>query len=148
MNNVYSEHYLKTQIETATKEQLLIMFYDGALRFINRAVSAIEDNNIEQRSYCINKAMAIISELSATLNHDIGGQIAADLEALYDFMHRELIKANSENSKKPLDAVLTILTDLRDTWKEAIIIQKQRTSAPKSPTPGQHEAHKSITVTF
>lgn len=120
MTNVYSENYLKNQIETASKEQLLIMFYDGAIRFINRATIAIENNNIEQRSYCINKASAIISELSTTLNHDIGGQIATDLDALYDFMIRELVKANASNSVKPLNPVLTILTDLRETWKEAI----------------------------
>ena len=74
MTNVYSENYLRNQIESSSKEQLLIMFYDGAIRFVTRAENAIRDNNIEQRSHCINKASAIIAELSATLDHEIGGE--------------------------------------------------------------------------
>ena len=57
MVNAYSDNYLKNQIETATKEQLLIMFYDGAIAFIARATNAIDENNNEQKTYCINKAI-------------------------------------------------------------------------------------------
>ena len=129
MTNAYSENYLRNQIESASREQLLIMFYDGAIRFVTRAENAIRDNNIEQRNYCINKASAIVAELSATLDHEIGGQIASDLEALYDFMHRELIKANIENSLAPLETVKTLLTDLNETWKRAIEINKKASAS-------------------
>ena len=129
MTNAYSENYLRNQIESASREQLLIMFYDGAIRFVTRAENAIRDNNIEQRNYCINKASAIVAELSATLDHEIGGQIASDLEALYDFMHRELIKANVKNSLAPLETVKTLLTDLNETWKRAIEINKKASSS-------------------
>ena len=129
MINAYSENYLRNQIESASKEQLLIMFYDGAISFVSRAENAIRENNIEQRNYCINKASAIITELSVTLDHDIGGQIASDLEALYDFMIRELIKANIENRLSSLKTVKTLLTDLGDTWKLAIKTNKKATSS-------------------
>lgn len=129
MINAYSENYLRNQIESASKEQLLIMFYDGAISFVTRAENAIRENNIEQRNYCINKASAIITELSVTLDHDIGGQIASDLEALYDFMIRELIKANIENRLSSLKTVKTLLTDLGDTWKLAIKTNKKATSS-------------------
>jgi flagellar protein FliS len=129
MTNAYSENYLRNQIESASKEQLLIMFYDGAIRFVTRAENAIRENNIEQRNYCINKASAIIAELSVTLDHGIGGKIAADLEALYDFMHRELIKANVENSLTSLETVKTLLTDLSETWKRAIEINKKASAS-------------------
>ena len=129
MTNAYSENYLKNQIESASKEQLLIMFYDGAISFVSRAENAVRENNIEQRNYCINKASAIITELSVTLDHEIGGKIAADLEALYDFMHRELIKANVENSLTPLETVKTLLTDLNETWKRAIEIDKKASAS-------------------
>ena len=101
------------------------MFYDGAIRFVTRAENAIKENNIEQKSYCINKASAIITELSVTLDHKIGEQIASDLEALYEFMNRELIKANIKNSLAPLETVKTLLTDLSETWKSAIEINKK-----------------------
>ena len=129
MTNAYTENYLINQIESASKEQLLIMFYEGAISFVNRAENAVRENNIEHRNYCINKASAIITELSVTLDHEIGGQIASDLEALYDFMNRELIKANVENSLAPLETVKTLLTDLSDTWKRAIKINKKASSS-------------------
>ena len=129
MTNVYSDNYLKNQIETASQEQLLIMFYDGAIRFVTRAENAVKENNVEQRAYCINKASAIITELSVTLDHEIGRNIAADLEALYDFMGRELIKANIKNSLAPLKTVRTLLTDLRETWNQAIEANKKKSAA-------------------
>jgi flagellar protein FliS len=129
MVNTYSDNYLKNQIESATREQLLIMFYDGAIRFITRAVQSIDDNNIEQKTYCINKAIAIISELSNTLDHKISEEITADLAALYDFMNRELIKVNLNNNQDSLKFVIKLLTDLRETWKEAIQIHKNATES-------------------
>ena len=142
MTNAYSDNYLRNQIESASKEQLLIMFYDGAIRFVNRAENAVRENNIEQRNYCINKASSIIAELSVTLDHQIGGQIAADLEALYDFMKRELIKANVKNSLAPLETVKTLLTDLSETWKQAIEINKEE--SPSSVM--QHKHYKPLSI--
>ena len=144
MTNAYSENYLRNQIESASKEQLLIMFYDGAIRFVTRAENAIKEYNIEQRNYCINKASAIIAELSATLDHEIGGQIAPDLEALYDFMNRELIKANVNNSLAPLETVKTLLTDLSETWKRAIQINKK--VSPSSMVQDNHYKPLSIAL--
>ncbi len=125
MVNAYSNNYLENQINSATPEQLLIMLYDGAIRFTNQAVQAINDNNIEGRNYYINKACAIISELNATLDHDIGGKIASDLNLLYDYLLRELHKANSSNNADKLSPVLRILSDLRETWQKAIELNKK-----------------------
>ena len=129
MTNMYSENYLKNQIESASREQLLIMFYDGAIRFVSRAEHAIKEKKIEQRNYCINKANAIIAELSVTLDHEIGGEIAANLQALYDFMGRELIRANIHNSLDPLETVKTLLTELRNTWTQAIEINRKEAAS-------------------
>ncbi len=84
---------------------------------------------LNRETICINKASAIIAELSVTLDHEIGGKIATDLEALYDFMNRELIKANIKNSLTPLETVKTLLTDLSETWKQAIEINKKASSS-------------------
>jgi len=130
MVNAYSDNYLKNQIESATREQLLIMFYDGAIRFISRAVQSIDDNDHEQKTYCINKAIAIISELSNTLDYKISEDISANLAALYDFMNRELIKANINNNQDSLTFAIKLLSDLRETWKEAIQSQKNVTESP------------------
>lgn len=133
MVNAYSNNYLESQIKSASPEQLLIMFYDGAIRFTSQATQAIHDKNIEKRNYFINKACAIVTELNATLDHDIGGKVSEDLSRLYDFMLRELHKANSNNNAKNTQTVEKLLTDLRDTWRQAIDINKKVT-VPKAPS--------------
>jgi flagellar protein FliS len=88
--NAYMNQYQQNQVMTASKEQILIMLYDGAIRFCQHAINASEaGNNIEKLSR-ISKVFAIIAEFSNSLNHDIGGEIAADLDGLYQFMMREL----------------------------------------------------------
>lgn len=125
MMNMYSNNYLENQIATASPEKLLIMFYDGAIRFTNQAIQAITDKKIEQRNYAINKATAIISELSATLDHEIGGEISQNLAALYAYMNRELNMANAKNSDKGLKVVHQLLSELRETWIKAIELNRQ-----------------------
>ncbi|WP_319588646.1 flagellar export chaperone FliS [uncultured Desulfobulbus sp.] len=128
--NMYSNDYLRTQISTASKEQLLLMFYDGAIRFTGRARMAIERGDIQDRNYCIKKANAVIAELDATLNHSIGGKIAEDLDSLYTYMLNELNLATIHNSTEPLIKVEEMLSGLRETWVQAIdIVKKEKQSA-------------------
>ncbi len=75
----------------------------------------------------ISKVFAIIVEFSNTLNHDIGGEIAADLDGLYQFMLRELDKARGATDEKNLHVVEGLLVDLRATWGEAILKNKAET---------------------
>ncbi len=137
--NMYSNDYLKNQIATASKEQLLIMFYDGAIRFTMQAKQAIEKNDIEGRNYALQKASAIVTELAATLDHKIGGKIAEDLDALYAFMLKEYNNATIKNDTSRLIAVENILTDLRETWAQAITITKsEKQNQEIAPEPQQH----------
>lgn len=118
--NGYINQYQQNQIATASPEQLLIMLYDGAIRFSRQAKEAIETNDMATKGKYIGKTMAIISEFTRSLDHDIGGHIAADLDALYAYMIRELSTANLQNDKEKIDIVINLLTDLRQTWVEAI----------------------------
>ncbi len=142
--NMYSNDYLQNQIATASKEQLLIMFYDGAIRFLAQARLGIENNDITGRTYGINKASAIISELSATLDHKIGGKVAEDLDALYAYMLNELTMANMKNDGDRLETVITMLADLRKTWLEAIQIQREERHGITANTP--RAPHQSLSV--
>lgn len=146
--NMYSNDYLKNQIASASKEQLLIMFYDGAIRFTGQAKQAIENSDIERRNYTINKASAIVSELAATLDHDIGGKIAEDLDALYNYMLSEYNLATVKNSVTPLENIETILVDLRETWVQAIetIKAEQQEIVPSSPTTPQQYRPLSVAM--
>lgn len=120
MSAAYIAQYQNSQVNTASPERLLIMMYDGAIRFVGEASSYLEDGRVGERGIAISKAMAIISELSATLDHEIGGQIAANLAGLYDYMLRELLQANLHDDGERLAIVKEMLADLRLTWLEAI----------------------------
>ena len=147
--NMYSHNYLENQIATASPEKLLIMFYDGAIRFTNQAIQAVAENNIEQRNYAINKATAIISELSATLDHEIGGNISHDLASLYAYMNRELNLANARNQDNSLKIVHKMLTELRETWIKAIGLNRQASHMNETmASKAEQGGHKSLSVSL
>ena len=128
------QQYQQNQIYTATPEQILIMLYDGAIRFTRQAMMAGEQGNQVQKLERISKTMAIIVEFSNTLNHEIGGQIAADLDGLYQFMIRELNAARKDDSGEKLKTVEGLLVDLRETWGQAIDINRGQQDETKSVT--------------
>ena len=117
--NAYMNQYQNTHVETASPEKILIMLYDGAIRFNRQAMQAMDDGNKEVQNEKITRTLAIISEFATSLDHEIGGEIAADLDALYMFMIRELTRANVEKDRKALETVDELLSDLRNTWVEA-----------------------------
>ena len=123
--NAYTQQYQQNQILTASPEQILVMLYDAAIRFTRQAKIGIETGNRVQKLEGVSRAMAIITEFANTLDHNIGGEIAANLDALYAFMNNELSKANLNNDIEKLKVVETLLLDLRGTWAEAIEIARK-----------------------
>jgi len=97
MTNPYSQ-YQKTQVTTASREKVLLMLYEGAIRFTKLAHSALKQKKIAEKGKYISKATAILSELMATLDFKAGGQLAIDLENLYVFMIDKLIEGNIQNN--------------------------------------------------
>lgn len=122
--NAYSQ-YQENQVMSASPEQILLMLYDGAVRFCRQAISGKEENDLSKFHRGIRNSMAIIAEFSNSLDHAIGGKIADDLEALYDFMIRELLEANLHKDIDKIKVVEGLLKDLRSTWAEAIEINNQ-----------------------
>lgn len=123
----YANQYLDNTVNSASPEQLMLMLYDGAIRFISLGIQAIENDLIDKRTYYINKTSAIISEFAATLDHSMDPKLAEDLDALYGYMLRRMMEANLKNAAEPLLEVKKMLTDLRATWAQAIEINKSET---------------------
>ena len=116
--NAYQK-YKNTQIETANQEKLLIMMYNGAIKFSKQAKEAINRNDYEAVNNSLVRTQAILLELQATLDHQKGGEIAENLDALYDYMKRRLTDANVDKEKEPIDEVIDMLNELKETWVEA-----------------------------
>ncbi|RME39514.1 MAG: flagellar export chaperone FliS [Deltaproteobacteria bacterium] len=125
--NAFWNQYQQNQVTQATPEQILIMLYDAAIRNTVRAIEGLANQDLVAKAEGISKAMHIITTFSDTLDHQIGGEIAENLDALYNYMVRELSTANLNNDPAPLKNVEMLLRDLRATWVEAIdIYQKQQ----------------------
>ena len=127
--NAYTNQYQHNQILTASQEQILLMLYDGAIRFCRQAIEANDRGDIPYKLGRIAKVFAIVTEFSNSLNHEIGGSIAEDLDGLYHFMLKELGHARGDTTGKHLKDVEKLLIDLRQTWAEAVQVNKKEQAA-------------------
>ncbi|MCC6278625.1 MAG: flagellar export chaperone FliS [Oligoflexia bacterium] len=127
------QKYKQTSVTSASREKLLLMLYEGAIKFIKKAVIACETKDIAGRGYNIGKAYDIIMELNNTLNFEVGGELARNLERLYTFMTDELTKANATGQVQHLHTVLKLIETLNDGWVQAIEgLKKNKTEATGS----------------
>ncbi|ERG68137.1 MULTISPECIES: flagellar export chaperone FliS [Exiguobacterium] len=122
VSNPYAA-YQNSAVTTANSQELTLMLYDGALKFMRLAKLAIEQGNSDLKNTNIQKTQAIFQELRLTLNKKIA--VSANLDSLYEYMWRRLVDANVKNDTTILDEVLDFTTELRDTWKEAMKLAKQ-----------------------
>ena len=137
--NAYANVGLETGIASASPHALIVMLYDGALVALLSAKTNIAAGNIAKGS-AISKAISIIDNgLRASLDKSAGGEIAANLDALYDYMSRRLLHANLKNDVTIIDEVHGLLADLRGAWVEiGDKVQQPQVAAPtampKAPT--------------
>ena len=110
--------YQDAKILTATPAELTLMLYEGAIKFCNIAIMAIEKGDMENSNKNIIKAEKIILELKATLNTNI--PVSQDFNNVYDYAYGCLIDANIKKDKEILEDVLWHLRLMRDTWKEVM----------------------------
>ncbi|MDD2997784.1 MAG: flagellar export chaperone FliS [Candidatus Riflebacteria bacterium] len=133
MSNVYGQNgaYRKTQVETASPEALILMLYDGALRFMNQAEIAFEEKNLEQISNLLLRVQAIFAELMTALDKEQGGEIAVNLERLYVFFLEKLGEANVKKDIKPMLEIKPLIQNLRNTWEVAMQQNAPRPGVPR-----------------
>jgi flagellar protein FliS len=135
MKNAFQK-YKNTAVTSASREKILLMLYEGAIKFVKRAVKACDEKNIAERGLNIGRACDIIMELNNTLDHKVGGEISKNLEQLYTFITDQLTKANISGDSKFLFDALKILETLNEGWVQAIEKLKKnesQSSAPNKP---------------
>lgn len=116
--NAY-QMYKRTQVSTASQGELLLMLFDGAIRFSNQAKEYILAKDFEQANAKLIRAQDIMMELMVSLDLD-QGEIAQNLYQLYDFIHERLVEANLKKDVELIDQALRFLEDLRDTWRQVV----------------------------
>lgn len=118
--------YKKNAVTTASPGELTLMLYDGCITNIRKAKHGIQDKNLAIKSEGIVKAQAILRELQITLRPDI--EVSQSMNLLYDYMNQRLNEANLANDIEILEEVEGFATEFRDTWKQAI--QMNRAQQP------------------
>ena len=112
--------YKVNQIQMASKEQLLIITYDIGIRACAAAEKAIASGEVELINTNLQRAQSVVRELMVTLNLEQGGEVAASLMRLYDFMYYQLIDANIKHDVEIVKTVRSMMEELKATWIEAI----------------------------
>ncbi len=126
-NNPYDK-YRQNQVMSATKEDLTLMLYEGALKFANQALKAIEDKNVDQANVLIQKVCDIIREFQITLNRDM--EISKNFDQLYDYIYGLLMEANMKKDAAKLAEARDLIREFRDMWKEAMHQSRISGAAP------------------
>jgi flagellar secretion chaperone FliS len=115
-----AQAYFQTQVNTTSQGQLLLMLYDGAIKFLRQAKDKMAERDYAQKGILISKAIDVISELDSSLNVQRGGDIAQNLHNLYFFCNTRLLQANMKMDQGLLDEVIKILGGLREAFAQAM----------------------------
>ncbi len=139
--------YFQTQVATTSQGKLLLMLYDGCIKFLNQAKEKIAERDYAQKGILISRALDVINELDSSLNADKGGDLAANLHKLYFYCSTRLLSANLKMDTALIDEVIKILSGLRSAYAQIIDtpeamaaaamtapVQAGQTHAPQQPT--------------
>ncbi|MCR5332200.1 MAG: flagellar export chaperone FliS [Lachnospiraceae bacterium] len=121
--------YKNNTIQTASPAELTLMLYDGAIKFCNIALGALENNDPAKANTNIIKAENIIVEFRSTL--DFKYPVAQDFDRVYDWIYRRLVEANIKKDTEILEDALKLIREMRDTWKEVMRLNRVKTDKPQ-----------------
>jgi flagellar protein FliS len=124
--NVYqkAKSYQSVSVETASPGKLILMLLDGALRFVEQARQGFEIENFARRNEVVHngimRADKIVLELQRVLNFELGKELAEQLYGLYEFVHQQLLLANSQKQMAPMLEGQKVIQELRNAWAEML----------------------------
>ena len=131
----FRKEYHQNEIATSSQGKLIVMMYEGAVKFVNLAIEGIDKKDLSKKGMNINKAHDIINELSLALNLKKGGEVAQKLESLYQFILHQLPLANIKSDRKALESILNVLIPLLEAWTELFAKSKNKD------TNNTHQSH-------
>ncbi|MDJ0838731.1 MAG: flagellar export chaperone FliS [Acidobacteriota bacterium] len=134
----YSANQYRTNSVNTSPLQLVVMCYDGMIRFMKKARQSIEEKNIEGKVKYINKTIAIVDELQASLDFVRGGEVARNLDRVYDYMNNELMKVALKEEVEILEHLEKMAVDLRAAWAKI---------AAETPAANPAPNHSGLTIT-
>jgi flagellar protein FliS len=130
--NAYAQVDVQMAVASASPVQVIILLYDGAINALASAKGKMQEMRLAEKGHLISKGIGIIEGLRSVLDQEKGGEIARNLENLYDYMKRRLVAANLKNEAEGLDEVMRLLSNLREAWIELDTRERQAAAAPSA----------------
>lgn len=113
-----AQAYYQTQIQSRSPLELVVMLYDGAIRFLQQTVDAMQRGDLVAKRESLSRATAIVTELHGMLDLEQGGEVAASLDSLYTYMMERLTTANQQRDPAPVAEVMRLMSGLREAWSQ------------------------------
>ena len=115
----YAQVGVESAVLSASPHQLVVLLFDGALSAMKKALILMDQGDIPGKGQALSKAINIIGNgLQAGINHEVGGELSANLDNLYDYMTRRLLHANLHNDVEAINEVISLLNNIAEAWKE------------------------------
>jgi len=124
-----SNTYQEIAVQTSSPTKLVVMLYEGAIRFLGQSVTAIRSNDIDSKRQSIDRAMAVIQHLQSTLDRDQGGDVAEELDRLYIYITSKILDGSTKLQTAPIEEAIKLLNVLLSGWEE-IVKKEQETTVP------------------
>ena len=122
-----SNTYQEIAVQTSSPTKLVVMLYEGAIRFLGQSVTAIKSKDIDTKRQSIDRAMAVIQHLQSTLDRDRGGDVAAELDRLYIYITSKVLEGSTRLQTEPIEEAIKLLNVLLSGWEE--IVKKEQENA-------------------
>ena len=110
--------YQEIAVQTSSPTKLVVMLYEGAIRFLRQSITAIQSKDLDQKRHSVDRAVAVIQHLQGTLDMDRGGAVAAELDKLYTYINSKIIEGSSKLQTAPIEEAIKLLTVLLSGWEE------------------------------
>jgi len=137
-----SNTYQEIAVQTSSPTKLVVMLYEGAIRFLGQSVTAIESKDIDTKRQSIDRAMAVIQHLQSTLDRDRGGDVAAELDRLYIYITSKVLEGSTKLQTEPIEEAIKLLNVLLSGWEE--IVKKEQENAVPTTLLAQQAANGSF----
>ncbi len=124
-----SNTYQEIAVQTSSPAKLVVMLYEGGIRFLRQAVAAIQSKDLLAKRQSVDRAMAVIQHLQGTLDIEKGQEVARDLDRLYSYITSRVMDGSAKLDVAPLEEAIKLLTVLLSGWEE-VAKKEQETAVP------------------
>ena len=141
MYNNRPNAYREVAVQTSSPTKLVVMLYEGAIRFLRESVTAIASRDLDRKRHSIDRAVAVVQHLQSTLDMDRGLEVAANLSGLYSYITNRILEGSAKLEAAPLEEAIKLLNTLLAGWEEIAKKEQPRQTLVAQQAASRFELH-------